>query len=106
MSQRKPNRRPPNTGDAKGGNPTLVTSSQTPHACYTCGSFKHLQKDCKSTSTESRVQHEKPSHARQVTVSCSDDPKSYLYSDSDGDEGVKRVTVEDTGSYPRHANVL
>lgn len=106
VSQRKPNPRTPYTGDTKGRKPTPVSSGQGPRSCYTCGSFKHLQKDCKLSSTESRGRPQKPSHAKQVTVSCSDDPMSYLHSDSDEDEGVKRVTVEDTGSYPRYANVL
>ena len=106
VSQRKPNPRTPYTGDTKGRKPTPVSSGQGPRSCYTCGSFKHLQKDCKLSSTESRGRPQKPSHAKQVTVSCSDDPMSYLHSDSDEDEGVKRITVEDTGSYPRYANVL
>ena len=106
VSQWKPNSRPPHTSDAKGRKPPPVSSGQGPCSCYTCGSFKHLQKDCKLSSTESRGRPQKPSHARQVTASCNDDPMSYLRSDSDEDEGVKRVTVEDTGSYPRYTNVL
>ena len=64
----------------------------------------HLQKDCKGHSTESKGQNRKPSQAGQVTmVSPHDDPMTYLYSDSDGDEEVKEVTVKDKGSHPRYA---
>ena len=38
-------------------------------------------------------------------VSPYDSPLTYLCSDSDGDEEVKRVTVEDKGSRPRYAEV-
>ena len=40
-----------------------------------------------------------------TTLSPHDDPLTYLCSDSDGDEEVKRVTVEDEGSRPRYAEV-
>ena len=68
--------------------------------------MKHLQKDCKGHSTESKGQTLKLGQACQVTtVSPHDNPLTYLCSDSDGDEEVKRVTVEDTGSHPRYAEV-
>ena len=103
---KKPNVRQPATTDTTDRKLTSPSPHQSPRKCYTCGSTKHLQKDCKVQSSESKGRIQKPSHARQVTASCNDDPMSYLRSDSDEDEGVKRVTVEDTGSYPRYVNVL
>ena len=104
--QRKPSSRPPPTANENNKKPTSSQTSQAQKKCYTCGSTKHFQKDCKGHSTESKGQTLKLSQARQVTtVSPRDNPLSYLCSDSDGDEEVKRVTVEDKGSRPRYAEV-
>ena len=102
-TQRKPSRQPPSSG-GNSQKPTPSHTGQSQRKCYTCGSTKHLQKDCKGHSTESKGQNPKPSQARQVTtVSPCDDPMMYLC--SDGDDEVKRVTVEDKGSHPRYAEV-
>ena len=87
---------------------TSSSSGQTQIKCYTCGSTKHLQRDCTMSSTESKGGNQKPSQTRQVIVSSCDDPRTYLHSESDpdSDDDVRRVTVEDMGSHPKYAEVL
>ena len=83
-----------------------TTRTQQLRRCYNCGSTQHLQKDCKAPSSESKGKLQKPTQARQVTVSSpANSPLTYLVSDSD-DENVRRVTVEDRGSQPKCARVL
>ena len=83
---------------------TSSSSGQTQKKCYTCGSTKHLQRDCTMPNTESKGGNQKPSQTRQVIVSSCDDPRTYLHSESDPDsDEVRRVTVEDMSSHPKYA---
>ena len=56
---------------------TSSSSGQTQKKCYTCGSTKHLQRDCTMSSTESKSGNQKPSQTCQVIVISCDDPRTY-----------------------------
>ena len=98
--------------------PTTPTAQQETRSCYNCGKTGHLARDCRIPKTESQgyghsVTRRQSASAKQVSTTATDteknseDPFSYLLSDSDGEESeVKLIQLQDKGSQPQCAQVI